>query len=105
MKAFYTVLALLFTVSAAPTPVSATPEIRWKDCPSVYGPGFECGALDVPLDHADEFFRLCDEAEPRACAFAPNSAARFDALAQQILKAPLKIVLPSGREVVLLTYP
>ncbi len=314
MKVFCTVFALLFTASAAPTPVSAAPEIQWKDCPSVYGPGFECGALDVPLAHdnpdgqtiaislvrvpatnpssrlgtiflnpggpggsgvdfvlsvgsalfsdevrarfdiigfdprgihrseplkcfagplkasrvstlswpypltreeelarqkadnqlamaceqnggeilhhmstvdvardldllrqavgdaslnyagysygsflgnvyanlypdrvravvidgivepiawttghgneaatvplftrlrsdagaqatLDEFFRLCDEAEPRACAFAPDSAARFDGLAQQLLEEPLKIVLPSGREVVLLTYP
>ena len=314
MKPLCTVFALLFTVSAAPTPVSAAPEIQWKDCPSAYDPGFECGALDVPLDHdnpdgqtiaislvrvpatnpssrlgtiflnpggpggsgvdfvlsvgsalfsdevrarfdiigfdprgihrseplkcfagplkasrvstlswpypltpaeelarqeadnqlamaceqnggeilhhmstidvardldllrqavgdgylnyagysygsflgnvyanlyrdrvravvidgivepiawttghgneaatvplftrlrsdagaqatLDEFFRLCDEAEPRACAFAPDSAARFDDLAQQLLEEPLKIVLPSGREVVLLTYP
>jgi pimeloyl-ACP methyl ester carboxylesterase len=51
MKVFSTVLALLFTVSAAPTPVSAAPEIQWTDCPRPYGPGVECGALDVPLDH------------------------------------------------------
>ena len=314
MKAFSTVVALLFAVVAAPTAVSAAPEIQWKDCPRVYGPGFECGALDVPLDHddpdgqtiaielvrlpatssesrlgtiflnpggpggsgvvfllgvgsalfsdevrarfdligfdprgihrseplkcfaipgeagsvstlswpfpltreeelarqkadnelaraceqnggeilhhmstidvardldllrqavgdeylnyagysygsflgnvyanlypdrvraividgivdpiawttghgreaawlplftrlrsdagaqatLDEFFRLCDEAEPGACAFAPDSAARFDDLAQQLLEEPLKIVLPSGGEIVLLTYP
>src|SRR3989304_6533492 len=53
MKVFSTVFALLLTVSAAPTAVSAAPEIQWKDCPRVYGPGFECGALDVPLDHDD----------------------------------------------------
>jgi pimeloyl-ACP methyl ester carboxylesterase len=53
----------------------------------------------------DEFFRLCDAAEPGACAFAPNSAARFAALGQQLLEHPLTIVLPSGKEVVVLTYP
>lgn len=51
MQVLSTVCALLFTLSAAPTPVSAAPEIQWKECPGVYGPGFECGALDVPLDY------------------------------------------------------
>jgi pimeloyl-ACP methyl ester carboxylesterase len=53
----------------------------------------------------DEFFRLCDEAGPNACAFTPNSSARFDDLAEQLLKEPIKIVLPSGGEVVLFAYP
>ena len=52
----------------------------------------------------DEFFRLCDQAGRGACAFAPNSSARFDALARQLLQGPIKIILPSGSEVVLLTY-
>ncbi|NIS72483.1 MAG: alpha/beta fold hydrolase, partial [Proteobacteria bacterium] len=53
MKVLSTVIAFLFAASAVPTPLSAAPEIQWKDCPPAYGPGFDCGALDVPLDYDD----------------------------------------------------
>lgn len=73
MKVFSTVLALLFTVSAAPTPVSAAPEIRWKDCSSVYGAGFECGILDVPLDYERPDGRTIAIALVRLPATDPSS--------------------------------
>lgn len=53
----------------------------------------------------EEFFRQCDAAAPGNCALAPNSAARFDAIAQRLQDAPLEIIDPfSGRPFVL-TYP
>ncbi len=33
----------------------------------------------------EEFFRLCDDAGPELCAFAPDSAARYEALAAHLL--------------------
>ncbi len=51
----------------------------------------------------DEFFRLCDEAGP-ACAFAPNSSDRFDALADKLLAGPIEIVDPGSGEAFPFTY-
>jgi pimeloyl-ACP methyl ester carboxylesterase len=42
-----------------------------------------------------EFFRLCDAGGPN-CAFAPNSAARFNQLADRLKAAPLIIPMPDG---------
>ena len=42
-----------------------------------------------------EFFRLCDVGGPN-CAFAPDSASRFDALAQELKAEPLLITFPDG---------
>ncbi|HEU0295856.1 MAG TPA: alpha/beta hydrolase [Anaerolineales bacterium] len=42
-----------------------------------------------------EFFRLCDEGGPN-CAFAPDSASRFDALAEKIKAEPVLITFPDG---------
>jgi pimeloyl-ACP methyl ester carboxylesterase len=42
-----------------------------------------------------EFFRLCDAGGP-ACAFAPNSADRFAALAAKIKQQPIQVILPDG---------
>ncbi len=42
-----------------------------------------------------EFFRLCD-AGAANCAFAPNSAARFAALAAKLKVKPIVIILPDG---------
>ncbi len=45
----------------------------------------------------EEFFRLCDEAGPPACAFAPNSSDRYDALAQELLaNEPIIVAIPVG---------
>lgn len=45
----------------------------------------------------EEFFRLCDAAGPPACAFAPDSAARYEALAAELLASePVWIELPVG---------
>jgi pimeloyl-ACP methyl ester carboxylesterase len=52
MKVHSAALALLLAAGVASTPLSAAPQIDWADCPGTYGPGFECGALMVPLDHA-----------------------------------------------------
>lgn len=41
----------------------------------------------------DEFFRLCDEG---LCAFGPDSAARFEALRQQVAANPPLLPLPDG---------
>jgi len=49
-----------------------------------------------------EFFRLCD-AGGANCALAPNSAARFAALADRIEAEPVLITLPDGSNLVL-TY-
>lgn len=43
-----------------------------------------------------EFFRLCDAGGPN-CAFAPDSASRFAALAEQLRTRPVLITLPDGR--------
>ena len=42
-----------------------------------------------------EFFRLCDAAGSD-CAFAPNSQARYEALAQRVLADPIVLVDPTG---------
>jgi pimeloyl-ACP methyl ester carboxylesterase len=48
-------------------------------------------------DTLDELFRLCDSAGPPACAFAPDSAARFQALAEHLLdNEPVLIDVPAG---------
>ena len=52
----------------------------------------------------DEFFRLCDEAGPSACALAPDSSARFDALADKLLAGPIEIVDPFSGDVFPFTY-
>jgi len=41
----------------------------------------------------DEFFRLCDAG---TCAFGPDSADRFDALAEQLLTEPIPVTFPDG---------
>jgi pimeloyl-ACP methyl ester carboxylesterase len=46
----------------------------------------------------DEFFRLCDAG---ACAFGPNSAARYAALIAELKAHPLTITLPDGSTQVL----
>ena len=43
----------------------------------------------------NEFFRLCDAGGSR-CAFAPNSAARFKALGDQLKAHPLPVTFPDG---------
>jgi pimeloyl-ACP methyl ester carboxylesterase len=43
----------------------------------------------------DEFFRLCDAGGAR-CAFAPNSAARFKALGDQLKAQPAEVTFPDG---------
>lgn len=43
-----------------------------------------------------EFFRLCDAGGPDNCPFAPDSASRFDALAQSLKSQPVLITLPDG---------
>jgi pimeloyl-ACP methyl ester carboxylesterase len=42
-----------------------------------------------------EFFRLCD-AGGANCAFAPNSAARFAALGDQLKAHPIQVTMPDG---------
>ena len=44
----------------------------------------------------NEFFRLCDAGGPSLCAFAPNSAARFKALGDQLKAHPLNVTFPDG---------
>lgn len=41
-----------------------------------------------------EFFRLCDEAGPTGCAFAPQSAQRYAALAASLREGPITLVDP-----------
>lgn len=50
----------------------------------------------------NEFFRLCDGGV--GCAFAPNSATRFAALAERIKTEPIEIVDPATGQVFLFTY-
>ena len=52
----------------------------------------------------DEFFRLCDEAGPDRCAFAGDAAARFAALADHLLAAPLEYLDPATGQRVVFTY-
>lgn len=52
--------------------------------------GSSIGAQDT----LDEFFRLCDASGPELCAFAPDSAARFAALADRLLEEPALIADP-----------
>ena len=51
----------------------------------------------------DRFFELCDGA-PGTCAFAPNSADRFAALAAALLVAPVEVTDPVTGETFLFTY-
>ena len=51
----------------------------------------------------DEFFRLCD-AGGAACAFGPDSAARFAALADKLKAGPMQFTDPESGEVVLYNY-
>ena len=45
----------------------------------------------------EEFFRLCDAAGPPACAFAPDSAVRYEAIAEFLLdNEPVSITVPDG---------
>jgi pimeloyl-ACP methyl ester carboxylesterase len=46
-------------------------------------------------DTLNEFFRLCDLGGPR-CAFAPDSAARFAALGNELKAHPLPVTFPDG---------
>ena len=52
----------------------------------------------------DEFFRLCDEAGPDGCAFAPDAADRFAALAERLRSEPIEITDPETGEVFLVGY-
>ncbi len=48
----------------------------------------------------EEFFRLCDEAGPEVCAFAPDSAQRYRVLADTLLNIdpfPLKLEIGPGQ--------
>ncbi len=60
---------------------------------------------DVPLWHrfndgsaqlytTEEFLRLCDEAGPELCAFAPNAAERYDALLAAVSEEPAVVSFP-----------
>ena len=52
----------------------------------------------------DEFFRLCDEAGPDGCAFAPDAADRFAALAERLRAEPIELIDPETGEVFLVGY-
>jgi hypothetical protein len=53
----------------------------------------------------NEFFRLCAEAGPSGCAiWRGDPAARFDAIADQVLETPVEIPDPFTGEPFLLTY-
>jgi pimeloyl-ACP methyl ester carboxylesterase len=62
--------------------------------------------------HSDEgaqetlgrFFELCEQAPPGNCAFAPNSADRFAALAAELLIAPVEVTDPETGETFPFTY-
>ncbi len=57
----------------------------------------DAGAIDT----LSEFFRLCDEGSD--CAFAPDAASRFDALAARLRAEPLVVTMPDGATLIL-TY-
>ncbi|MPZ62332.1 MAG: alpha/beta fold hydrolase [Propionibacteriales bacterium] len=52
----------------------------------------------------DRFFELCEAVAPGNCAFAPNPAQRFDALAQRLLAEPVRFTDPETGEPVAVTY-
>lgn len=52
----------------------------------------------------ERFFELCEAAEPGNCAFAPNSAERFDDLAQRLLAGPVEVTDPETGESFTVTY-
>jgi pimeloyl-ACP methyl ester carboxylesterase len=52
----------------------------------------------------NEFFRLCDEAGPAGCAFAPQAAERFATLAERLRAAPVEITDPQTGETFPFTY-
>ncbi|NNE11441.1 MAG: alpha/beta fold hydrolase [Ilumatobacter sp.] len=60
-----------------------------EDLPFSARLGSEIGAQAT----LDEFFRLCEEAGPAKCAFAPNAADRYEALAAALL-ADEPVLLP-----------
>jgi len=55
-------------------------------------------------DTLNEFFRLCDQAGPGRCAFAPASADRFEALAALLKERPIQFVDPVTGDVFEFTY-
>ena len=65
--------------------------------------GTRLGSADGAQDTLDEFFRLCDAAGPD-CALAPDSSARFAAMAEQLLKHPATITDPVTGETFTVTY-
>lgn len=52
----------------------------------------------------ERFFELCETAGPGQCALAPDAAARFDAVAEQVKVEPVPAVLPDTGDEVLVTY-
>lgn len=52
----------------------------------------------------EQFFALCDEAGPDACALAPDAATRYAALAEQLRAEPVTIVDPEAGDEVPITY-
>jgi pimeloyl-ACP methyl ester carboxylesterase len=52
----------------------------------------------------DRFFELCEAAGPGNCAIAPAAAARFAALADQLLIAPVEVTDPATGQTFLFTY-
>src|SRR3712207_7310063 len=57
--------------------------------------GVQTCALPISQQTLEQFFRLCDAAGQR-CAFGPDSAARYAALAARLRAEPLEIVFPDG---------
>lgn len=54
----------------------------------------------------EEFFRLCDAAGPPACAFAPDSAVRYAAIADHLLEnEPVIVTVPAGPNGELVDFP
>lgn len=52
----------------------------------------------------ERLFEMCEAAEADNCALAPNSADRFDALAERFLAGPVSFVDPGTGETVVVTY-
>ena len=52
----------------------------------------------------EEFFRLCDEAGPERCAFAPDSAGRYAALAERLRATPVEVIDPETGEPFIVGY-